>query len=356
MCLAEVPSFRVDIKREADLIEEVCRLFGVDKIPSTTPRGTVGSNSFDSVYDQYVLVRRLLTSFGVNEAQGQTLISDDPARVTLGEKSVPVLIHLKNPLSSDMNVLRPSLVPGLLESLSHNVHHQSRDLRLFEVGRVFSRNEGETREERRIALALTGHRSTVFWTGLERESKLNIFDLKGILEEFFDQLGVRGVQYERDEKPDATYLESATLLIGKQPAGKFGQLNPVIGRRYDLRDPALIGEFNLDFILQRRNQSRAFKSLALFPAIRRDVAMLVDESITHERVLNTVKQAKAPHLERTELFDIYRGKGVPENRKSMAYAFVYRHPEKTLTESEVNSSHEKVVARLKSELAAEMRA
>src|SRR6185436_11274490 len=281
----EVPSFRADMKREADLIEEIARMYGVDKIPSTPPRGAIGSNAFDTVYDQYASVRQILTGFGLTEAQGQTLISDESVKRLFGESAIAQLIRLENPLSSDMNVLRPSLLPGLLDSLRHNLHHQQTDLRLFETGRVFGRNAGETREERRVAIALTGHRSGQFWAGPEREAKLDLYDLKGVLEEFFDQLGVRGVQWNRNETPGVLYLESATVLVGKHPAGQFGQLNPLLSRHYDLRDGVLLAEFNLDFILQRRNLSKSFKSLASFPSIRRDVAMVLDESASHERIV-----------------------------------------------------------------------
>lgn len=354
--VAEVPSFRVDIKREIDLIEEIARMYGVDKIPSTPPRGAIGSNAFDAVYDQYSTVRNLLTACGLNEAQGQTLISDQSVESLFGESALPQLVRLENPLSSDMNVMRPSLLPGLLDSLSHNIHHGTANLRLFEIGRVFARNAGELREERRVAIALTGSRFSSFWAGGERESRLDMYDLKGILETFFEQLGLRGLQWNRSECSGPLYIESAHLLIGKHPAGQFGQLNPLLARKYDLRDSVLLAEFNLDFLLQRRVSSRSFKQLAAFPAVKRDVALLVDESITHDRVLAAVKNVRAQNLERTELFDVYRGKGIPEGRKSVAYSFTYRHPERTLTENEVNAAHEKVVSQLKSDLNAEIRA
>src|SRR5438046_3075074 len=128
-----VPSFRVDLKREIDLIEEVARLYGVDKIPATAPRGATGANPYDAVHDQLAEARRILTGLGLHEAQGQTLISDAAGNLVTGEQLVP----LANPLSSDMNVLRPSLLPGLLDALRHNLSHKNYDVALFEVGRVF---------------------------------------------------------------------------------------------------------------------------------------------------------------------------------------------------------------------------
>jgi phenylalanyl-tRNA synthetase beta chain len=255
-----------------------------------------------------------------------------------------------------MNVLRPSLLPGLLDSLRRNAHHQSHDARLFEIGRVFSGSGGDTREERRVALALTGQRHSAFWSGAERDAKCDIYDLKGVVEELFDQLGVRGVQWVRPVEPSGLYIESASVQVGKHAAGEIGQLNPVTARRYDLRDPVFLAEFNLDFLLTRRNASRSLKALTAFPAVRRDVALLLAEDVSHDRVLTVVKQAKAANIESVELFDIFRGKNIPAGQKSAAYAFTYRNPERTLTEAEVNAAHEKLVEQLKAQLNAAIRA
>jgi phenylalanyl-tRNA synthetase beta chain len=356
---AEVPTFRVDLKREVDLIEEIARLYGVEKIPSSPPRGALGSHPFDSVYDDYAEVRRILTACGLSEAQGQTLISSGSISALHGEESINRVLRLENPLSSDMDVLRSSLLPGLVDSLRHNLHHQSGDIRLFEIGRVFSGTGGEIREERRIAIAITGHRNNTFWSGEEREAKLDIHDLKGIIEELFEQLGVRGVQWARNEAPaqsaSALYLEGATVSIGKHPAGELGQLNPITARKYDLRDPVLMAEFNLDFVLSRRTQSKSLKPLPAFPSVRRDLAMVVEDSLPHEKVLAVVKQAKPQNLENVRLFDVFRGKAIPSGHKSLAYAFTYRNAERTLTETEVNATHEKIVQQLKSQLNAEIR-
>jgi phenylalanyl-tRNA synthetase beta chain len=354
--IAEIPTYRVDLKREVDLIEEITRLYGIDKIPSTPPRRAIGSHAFDVVYDSYAEVRRILTACGLNEAQGQTLISDAAIQQLNGESAVDRLLRLENPLSSDMNVLRPSLLPGLLDCLRRNLHHQTHDVRLFEIGRVFGGSGGETREERRVAIAITGNRSSAFWSGEDREAKCDSYDLKGIIEELFEQLGVRGVQWNRNAESNTLYLESATVLIGKHSAGEIGQLNPITARKYDLRDPVLLAEFNLDFLLSRRTQSKSFKSLATFPAVRRDVAMLLAEEVSHDRVLSAVKQAKPQNLDSVELFDVFRGKNVPPGQKSAAYAFTYRNAERTLTEAEVNAAHERLIEQLKSQLSATIRA
>jgi phenylalanyl-tRNA synthetase beta chain len=342
--------FRVDLKREADLIEEIARLHGVDKIPATPPRGAIGSNPFDAVHDEIAEARRILTGLGLNEAQGQTLVSSAECRVTSAE-----VVALANPLSSDMDVLRPSLLPGLLNILHHNLSHKNGDLALFEVGRVFTQQNGQIREERRVAIALTGQRSQTFWSGGERDAKFDVYDLKGLLEEFFEQLGGRGISWTRRADSTALFLESAEIHLGKQPLGEFGQLLPPLAKRYDLRDAVLLAELNLDLLLARCAASKSFKPLPAFPSIRRDVAMLVPEATTHDTVLAVVKQARAANLESVELFDVFRGKNVPEGQKSFAYAFTYRAADRTLTDAEVNAAHDKLVEQFRQKLAAVIR-
>ncbi|HEY3761850.1 MAG TPA: phenylalanine--tRNA ligase subunit beta [Verrucomicrobiae bacterium] len=378
ICTFQVPTWRVDLKRQVDLIEEIERLYGIEKVPATPPRNAIGTNEFDSIYDQIVEARAILTGLGLNEAQGQTLVSDSECR---GQKES--LIPLANPLSSDMNVLRPSLLPGLIHSLRHNVSRKNYDVALFEIGRVFiSQNgainaidahsqsplrshsdgrgegQGEVRvhgEGRRVAIAITGQRALPFWSGNERDAKLDVFDLKGLLEEFLEHFGVRGVSFARSEGSQL-FLESAAITLGgKLPLGEFGQLLPPLAKKYDLRDAVFLAELDLDQLIARRNPAKSFKALPQFPAIRRDVAMLVPEATTHASVLQLVKQAKAANLESVELFDVFRGKNVAEGQKSLAYAFTYRSPEKTLTDAEVNTAHAKILEAFKTQLKATVR-
>jgi phenylalanyl-tRNA synthetase beta chain len=358
----QIPTFRVDLKREADLIEEVARLHGVEKIPATPPRGAIGANTFDSVHDEIAEARRILSGLGLNEAQGQTLVSRDECRESSAE-----LVALANPLSSDMDVLRPSLLPGMIHSLRHNVSHKNYDVALFEVGGVFAqgRNASPKRpdgpagrpyqEERHVAIALTGRRNLPFWSGDDRDAKFDAYDLKGLLEEFFEQFGLRGMAFNRRPDSSGLFLESATIQLGKQTLGEFGQLSPALAKKYDLRDAVLLAELNLDLLLARRNPTKSFKPLPQFPAIRRDVAMLVPEATTHDAVWQVVRQTKPANLEAVELFDVFRGKNVPAGQKSLAYAFTYRNAERTLTDVEVSAAHTKIVEAFKAQLKAAVR-
>jgi phenylalanyl-tRNA synthetase beta chain len=346
-----IPSWRVDLKRESDLIEEIARLYGVDKIPSTAPRGAVGSHAFDAVYDQFAEVRRILSGLGLSEAQGQTLINDASAKTAAAE---PVL--LANPLSSDMNALRPSLLPGLLDTLSHNSTRRNGDVQLFEIGRVFTAQNGQAKEGWRVAIALTGSRSPGFWSGAERDAKCDLYDLKGLVEALVEALGLRGVAYAKRAESTALFLESATLALGgKLQLGQLGQLLPALAKRHDLRDAVLLAELDLDQLLARRNATKAFKVLPQFPSSRRDLALLVPESTTHEAVLQVVRQTKPANLDSVELFDVFRGKHVPEGQKSLAYAFTYRAADRTLKDDEVNAAQLKVTDALRRDLSAILR-
>jgi phenylalanyl-tRNA synthetase beta chain len=251
--------------------------------------------------------------------------------------------------------------------LRHNVSRKSCDVALFELGRVFTQTSGQgaspgnaradspNSEERRLAVALTGQRNPTFWTGPEREAKFDIYDLKGILEEFLEQFGLRGITYSRRAESSPLFLESATVHLGQFQLGQFGQLSPAFARQYDLRDAVLLAELNLDILLARRNSAKSFRPLPAFPPIRRDIAMVLPEATTHDAVLQVVRQTKPANLETVELFDIFRGKNVPAGLKSMAYAFTYRSPERTLTDHEVNAAHEKLLEQLKQKLQATIR-
>lgn len=348
----EIPSYRVDLKREIDLIEEVARLYGVERIPATSPRGALGAHPFDARFDELARVREILTGLGLMEVQGQTLVSSADLPGSVAETQV----RLANPLSSDMDCLRPSLLPGLLTILRHNLHRKSGDVQVFELGRTFSLEAGTVRERWRVAVALTGRRSPEFWSGTAREEKCDVFDLKGLLEELLERLGLRGVSWTGRGQVTPLYLESAEATLGgKLVLGEFGQLQPALARSYDLRDPVLLAELDLEQLLARANPSRSFKPLPAFPAVRRDLAVIVPEAVTHDAVLTAIRRTKPANLERVEVFDVFRGKHVPEGHKSLAYAFTYRAADRTLKDDEVNSAQTRVIETLKSTLNAQVR-
>ena len=350
----EVPTFRVDHKREADLIEEVARLFGVDRIPTTPPRGAIGTHPFDAIFDELTEARGILNGLGLDEAQGQTLISAKSPRPTTAADRVP--LALENPLSSDMDQLRPTLLPGLLDSLRHNLHQRNTTVRLFEIGRTLSSFNGTVQEGWRLAIVLTGLRFRRFWEGTEREARLDGSDLKGLIEDFAEAFGLSGLTWSGSGSSDGYFLESADISLGgRLPLGRLGQLAPTIARPYDARDPVWVAELDLDQILRRRSTTVSFKSLPQFPSVRRDLAMVVPEATTHETILATIRQTKTPHLEAVELFDLFRGSPVPDGQKSLAYAFTYRAMDRTLKEEEVTASQARISDILRQSLGATLR-
>ena len=348
--LFRIPTSRVDLKSEVDLIEEVVRIFGVDKVPSTPPRGCVGSHSFDTVHDAFEEIRTILIGLGLYESQTQTLV----AGKALGPIGINQ-VELEYPLSSEQDKLRTSLLPGLINVLKHNANHEVADLAMFEIGRVFHDEDGAPVEGWRLGLALTGRRFIPYHEGENRDAINEFTDLKGILEEFAEQFGMRGVAYERNDLSGDFFVESGSVSLGNKIVGTLGQLSPLIARQYDLKHPVFVAEFDLDLVLQRRTVKRSFKLLPAFPGTRRDIAMIVAEDVTHDAVLASIRKAKPKNLKEVELFDVYRGEGVEDGYKSVAYAFHYRSDEETLKDKQVDAIHEKVIEQLRNDLNANIR-
>ncbi len=347
-----IPSYRVDLKREVDLIEEVARMYGVERIPATAPRGGLGSHSFDRRQDELANLRSVLIGQGLSEVQGQTLVSSREVPA----ESEPILVRLANPLSSDMDILRPSLVPGLLGILQHNAHRKTGEVQVFEIGRTFARRNGAVTEGWKLALALTGNRAPAFWAGASRGEKCDLFDLKGILEELLERWGMRGVTWSPRPSPTPWFVESAEITLGGRVVlGELGQLQPTRARNLDLREAVLLAELDLEVLLARARLGRSFKPLPLHPAVRRDLAIIVPDAVSHDAVLSAVRRAKPANLEAVELFDVFRGKPVPTGHKSLAYAFTYRGADRTLKEDEVNAAQARVVETLKSAVNAQLR-
>jgi phenylalanyl-tRNA synthetase beta chain len=300
-CEAEVPTFRVDVEREADLIEEVCRIHGVEKIPAQMQPSLPAVSEFDAQWDARREVRAKLTALGFHEAMNQTLVS-------AGE------LKLQNPLNAEQHALRSSLLPGLLQNLRTNVSRHQFDVKLFEIGRVFA---ADGRESLHLALAATGRRTTGDW---ERTEKIDYFDLKGALEE----LGV---------------------------VAEIQQIPATQAKKMDLRDAVFVAE--LEWPATKPAGEKQFRELPKFPAIVRDVALVVEEKVTHQQVLDAIGRNK--DLERVALFDIFRGGSIPTGKKSLAYSLTFRSADRTLTDAEVNETHERIKRQVKEKLACEIR-
>lgn len=304
-CEVEIPTFRVDLEREADLIEEVCRIHGVEKIPARMLPATAQNSEFDVRWDALRQVRQTLNALGFHEALNQTMVSDGD-------------LKLQNPLSSEMTALRSSLVPGLLQNLRTNVSRHQFDAKLFEIGRVFA---ADGKESLQLALAATGRRTTGDW---ERTEKVDYFDLKGALEEL-------GIEVEVRQLP----LPQAKKL--------------------DLRDPVFFAEFDLERLLAATRMEKTYRELPKLPAVVRDMALIVDENARHGDILTAIEKNRNKILERVELFDIFKGDPIPKGKKSMAYSLTFRAADRNLTDAEVNEAHEQIKRQLLKEMPCEVR-
>ncbi len=315
-CEVEVPTFRVDLEREADLIEEVCRIYGVEKIPAKMQPATVAVSEFDAKWDALARIRQVLTALGFDEAMNQTLVGEGA-------------LKLQNPLTTDQHALRPSLVPGLLANLRFNVSRHQYDAKLFEIGRVFA---VDGKESLHLALAATGRRNPCAWETGARGAKLDYFDLKGAMEELADDLAAPGF--------GVAEVKQIPLLQAK---------------KLDLRDAAVVVEMELEPLLTAARGEKQFRQLPKFPAVVRDVALVVTESTTHADILAAIKKNGNKNLEQVELFDIFSGGTIPTGKKSMAYSLTYRASERTLTDAEVNEAHEQLKRQLERMLSCEIR-
>jgi len=301
-CEVEVPSFRVDVGREADLIEEVCRMYGVEKIPAAMQPSTAQVSEYDARWDACRRIREILTALGFHEAMNSTMVSEGP-------------LKLRNPVSAEMSALRGSLVPGLLQNLRTNVSRQQYDVKLFELGRVFG---SDGKESLKLALAMTGRRSPGDW---QRTEKVDYYDLKGVLEEL-------GMDAEIREIP------------------------PAQARKMDLRDAVYVAEVDVPPPTRKEKQ---FRELPRFPSVVRDMALLVPEELRHADVLAAIEKCRTKYLESVQLFDIFHGGPIPSGKKSMAYSLTFRAADRTLTDAEVNAMHEQMKRQLEKMLPCEIR-
>lgn len=353
------PSFRRDLVREIDLIEEIARVIGIEAVP---PRGLTGffqSSEADQRHDEAMRLRNRLAALGFYEARSLTLISD----AGLALFPVEGALRVRNPLNEEQVILRPSLLPGLLEAVARNVRAGTRDLRLFEVGRVFRGEGGEGnggREERNsLAFVYTGAVDRASW----RDSKPRVadfFDAKGVLESIGFGGGVgaaaRGsLTFEAVSHP---VLPLATAIRWNgEIVGVAGQLPPAAGRELDVTTPVLVAEIDLDLV-KSASGPRRFTELPKFPAVTRDIALVLSLAVSHQQVEEQLKAANEPLLVKTELFDVFTdatGERIPVDKKSVAYALTYRSSERTLTADEVATAHSKLKERLKTELGASFR-
>ena len=351
--LVEAPSFRPDITREEDLIEEVARIAGYDAIPTMLPRVRAGEKGTPAA----IVFRKRLVKAAAAAGFNQTMSFAFTSSETLARLRLPAAeIAIENPLSSAQSVMRTSLLPGLIEGASRTRRHGGERSALFELGRTFHRSDDILpREDEHLALFLMGEAEGSFLG--EREA--DFFDLKGAIEGlFFGVFGERP-EFEIEEAPPAHLhpRRTAKVTLFGRAIGLAGELHPELADEYDLEMRPLYAEFSLgalDLIRDSAGDPQA-KPLPRFQSSSRDLALIVDESVTASSIIEALLEGGAPFAESAELFDLYRGEGIPEGKKSVAFRIVYRGSEGTLKDSDIDGAHKKAAKLVASRLGATSR-
>ena len=376
--LVTLPDHRLDIQDGVtDLIEELIRIYGYDRLPATLLAERLPRQQAN---DQLVVeerIRDILVSSGLQEVITYSLSTP--------EKEAPIkpqgevlrtlgvmddYIRLKNPISTERTVMRQTLLAGVLEVAANNLRHSS-DVRFFEIGFVYlpldvSRNDKLPVEPRRLALVLTGNRAQEFWSDsldVSRNDKqrndklpLEFFDLKGVIEDLVGDLHLPEVRYQASAAAHLHPGRAATLWSAAKLLGEFGQLHPTTAVQYGLSERiVLVAELDVDALQAALPSRYNFKPVSRFPAALRDIAVVVPETITAERVLAEIHTAGGDLLRGVRLFDLYRGTSIPPGTKSLAYALSYQAVDRTLTDKEVDKAHKKIEDRLKHILKAQIR-
>ena len=341
-----VPSFRVDISREADLIEEIGRHYGFDRIPATFPSlRTVPPPSSPEIA-QGRTVRRLLTGAGLQEAVTFTFIEEAAAALFEGGGIVP----LRNPLTETFAVLRPSLLPGLVDAVAYNLRRESADVRLFEVGAVFS----PAGERTRAGWVMTGARES-HWSG--RAGSIDFSDVKGVAELVAGASGAPLEISRADDLPWFTPGRSARLELGHRPGGWVGEIAPAVLQARGLPSGTAVygGEIDLDALAAVIGGTRPIDALPRHPSIVRDLSLVIDQRLPAADVRGTIRAHAPVTLVAVRVFDRYQGKGVPEGQISLSVRLTFRAPDRTLTDIEVQRAIETIVAALTREHQATLR-
>lgn len=353
------PLFRPDLEREIDLIEEVARLNGYDRIPVTMPDSQLDCQLPNRQQVLQRVLRDSLVHRGLSEVINYSFISPaaidklDLAADDVRRQSVAIL----NPLTEEQSIMRTTLVPSMLETISRNLAYRSLDLQLFEMRPVFVPNsvgEGLGAEPLHLVAALTGDRTPLGW--VQPQEKVDFYDLKGLLELLFARLGLSGVSWELDAGESFLHPgKSARVCLAGQPVGVVGEVHPLILQQFEIGQPVYLLDLDLTRLVDSVSLDRQFTPLSRFPDVFRDSAILVNEELTNSKIMAVIERSKARFAEDVVLFDVYAGKGIPAGKKSLAFRVRYRSAEKTFTDDEINQAHGRIIRMLEKELGAEIR-
>jgi len=350
-----VPLFRTDLTREADLIEEFIRIYGLGKLPEVPPAARLVPGADDKSFTSKQRLQRLLAGTGLVEAMNYSFTA--PALLDRFGSAADRRVALCDPLSSDQSVLRDALLPQLVENLGTNVSRQGTEAALFETGRVFFLDkDGVPAEEDRLAVALlgaVGATGTAKYRAVDEETMFAW--TKGLWETVAKALKLRGAQLRAADKPHLQPRRGLDVVVEGKKIGHLGLLAKSIAAEWRIRQPVGVFEVSLAPLLGTGDSRKRPVPPPAFPSVRRDVALVVPAATKHEDVLKAARKAAPKELEKIELFDVFRGKSLGEGKKSIAYAFTYRAADRTLTDEAANAFQEKINAALAAALGAEIR-
>ena len=335
-----IPSFRADVEREIDLVEEIARFYGYDRLRATLPPLGDEEEREDRKEVGGERARDILRGLGFYEVIGLSLVGEDSFK-KMG-LSLKEGIKIRNPLSNQQKILRTHLFPSLLEVASYNLNQGIEECRIFELGGIYRRQNGSFRE--RLSLA-----------GLVVEKDFDFLSMKGVAEALLEGMDVRGVEFI---SCDCSYLSAKQRAAVKKDGinlGMLGRIDDEIVKSYKLSFPPYLFEFDFSSLISLSDPKKKFKPLPKFPSIRRDLAVVVEEDIPAETVEKVILEGGGRILEKVEFFDLYRGGSIPQGYKSLAYSLTFRAPNRTLKDKEVDRFQQNIVELLKKRLGARLR-
>ncbi len=362
---ALAPSWRVDVSIEEDLIEEVARIAGYDKLKNTLP-GSAGAGAYLPGEEGRRAARRTLTALGYNEAVSFSFVNGETDEMLSGAGAAARL-ELLNPIDETQAHMRVTLLGGLLNALERNFNYGTRNVRLFEIGKRFV-NEGEERpaETEMLAIVGSGARNEDDWqtTASSNGGRMDFYDVKGTVESVAEALGLPALAFAQDGARNSLHPflhpflhpgRAAEIRLDFDVVGFIGQLHPRVAARYKFKQPVFVAELNLKHMLLAERAEVRYHSLPKFPTVVRDLALLMDVGVPFADIEQAVSALEIPELVGVKLFDLYAGKELPQGKHSIALSLRYRALDRTLTDEEVNSAHERVVRTLTEQYGAELR-
>ncbi|WP_086480310.1 phenylalanine--tRNA ligase subunit beta [Oceanospirillum sanctuarii] len=346
---AAVPSYRFDISIEADLIEEVARVYGYDNLPVKSPTMALGIEAQPEAIKPIRLIRQSLAARGYQEAITFSFIEPGLSKL-FDPKNTP--IALANPISADLSVMRTTLIAGLAKAVQYNQNRQQGRIRLFESGQCFIQQGEEMVQDPMVAVIATGSREPEGWTG--DSQPMDFFDLKGDLEALLDDSGILAeVSFEPAQHPALHPGQTAQIVRNGEAIGFIGALHPSVQKELGLKGSVYVFEIKQS-ALQSGNVAK-FDSLSKYPEVRRDLAFIIDENTPVAHLMAAVREKAGEWLKELRLFDVYQGKGVEEQRKSVALGLTWQHASRTLNDEEINSLVDQIVSAAQEQFGASLR-